>query len=96
MKTVLKTSLLAAALSFSLVACDSAAEDAAENQIDAQEDAANAQIDAMEDSGQVTDAQADAMEGQVEADAQAKEDALDATDPDTPAEAAAATEAAER
>ena len=52
----------AAALSLGLAACDSPAEEAAEEQAEAMED----QADAMEDAGQITDEQADAMEAQAD------------------------------
>ncbi len=94
MKTVFKTSMLAAALSFGVVACDSAAENQAEDNIEAMEDTRDAQVDAMEDSGQITDTQADAMDDRTDATEDRMEDAVDDVDPNTPAEAAAATEAA--
>ena len=51
-----------AALGLSLAACDSPAEEAAEENAEAMED----QADAMEDSGQITDEQADAMEAEAD------------------------------
>lgn len=94
MKTVIKTSMLAAALSFGLVACDSAAENQAEDNIETMEDNRDAQVDSMEDAGQITDDQADAMDDQTDAMEESMEESVDAADPNTPAEAAAATEAA--
>ena len=52
----------AAALSLGLAACDSPAEEAAEEEAEAMED----QADAMEDAGQITDEQADAMEAEAD------------------------------
>ena len=52
----------AAALSLGLAACDSPAEEAAEEQAEAIED----QADDLEDAGAITDEQADAMEAQAD------------------------------
>src|SRR5690606_18321569 len=52
----------AAALGLGLAACDSPAEDAAEEQAEAIED----QADALEDAGAITDAEADVMEEQAD------------------------------
>jgi len=52
----------AAALSLGVAACDSPAEEAAEEQAEAIED----QADAMEDAGEITDEEADAMEAQAD------------------------------
>ncbi|NNC58481.1 MAG: hypothetical protein HKO05_00650 [Erythrobacter sp.] len=64
MKTTFKTAMLAsvAALGLGLAACDSPAEEAAEENAEAMEDTA----DAMEDAGEITDEQADAMEAQAD------------------------------
>jgi hypothetical protein len=52
----------AAALSLGLAACDSPAEEAAEEQAEAMED----QADDLEDAGAITDEEADAMEAQAD------------------------------
>ena len=52
----------AAVLGLGVAACDSAAENEAEDQIEATEEVADEQIDTMEDAGQITDDQADTME----------------------------------
>lgn len=52
----------AAALSLGVAACDSPAEEAAEEKAEAMEDTA----DAMEDAGEITDEQADAMEAEAD------------------------------
>ncbi len=52
----------AAAMSLGLAACDSPAEEAAEEQAEAMEDEA----DAMEDAGMITDEEADAMEAEAD------------------------------
>ena len=61
MKTVLKTSMLVAALSFGLVACDGPKENAMEDAGEAQAEAVNAQAEAAEDAGTMTDGQQDAV-----------------------------------
>ena len=53
---------LAAVLGLGLAACDSPAEEAAEEQAEAIED----QADMMEDAGEITDAEADVMEEQAD------------------------------
>ena len=64
MKITFKTAMVAsvAAMGLGLAACDSPAEEAAEEQAEAIED----QADAMEDAGAITDEQADAMEAQAD------------------------------
>lgn len=66
MKTVVKTSMLAAALSFGLVACDGPKENAMEDAGEQQAEAVNAQAEASADAGKITDEQADAMTEQAE------------------------------
>jgi len=87
-KTEMKKILFAsvAAMGLTVSACDSAAENQAEDQIEATEEAADAEIEAMEDAGAMTDAEADSAEAAVEAEADAAEDAVDAADPATAAE----------
>ena len=75
MKTVLKTSMLAAALSFGLVACDGPKENAMEDAGEATAEAVEEQADAMEDAGQISDAQEEAMDDAGEAKADAMEEA---------------------
>ncbi|WFL78471.1 hypothetical protein P7228_05240 [Altererythrobacter arenosus] len=64
MKFTMKSAAFAsvAAMGLALAACDSPAEEAAEEQAEAMEDTA----DAMEDAGAITDEQADAMEAQAD------------------------------
>lgn len=80
MKTVLKTSLLAAALSFGVVACEGPKENAMEDAGEAQAEAVNEQAEAMEDAGQISDAQEDAITDQAEDRADAMEAQGDAAD----------------
>jgi hypothetical protein len=80
MKTVFKTSMLAAALSFGLVACDGANENAMEDAGEQQAEAVNEQAEAMEDAGQITDAQEDAMTDNAEDRADAMEETGEAMD----------------
>lgn len=80
MKTVIKTSMLAAALSFGLVACDGPKENAMEDAGEQQAEAVNEQAEAMEDAGQITDAQEDAITDQAEDKADAMEEAGEAAD----------------
>lgn len=74
MKTVLKTSMLAAALSFGLVACDGPKENAMEDAGEQNAEVVNEQAEAMEDAGQITDGQADAMTDAAEDKADAAEE----------------------
>ena len=80
MKTVIKTSMLAAALSFGLVACDGPKENAMEDAGEANAEAVNEQAEAMEDAGQISDAQEDAMTDQAEDKADAMEEAGESAD----------------
>ena len=67
----------AAALSLGLAACDSPAENQAEDNIEATEDARDAKVDQMEESGQITEDQADAMDDQTDAMEENAEDQVD-------------------
>lgn len=80
MKTVIKTSMLAAALSFGVVACDGPNENAMEDAGEQQAEAVNEQAEAMEDAGQISDAQEDAMTDQAEDRADAMEEQGEAMD----------------
>ena len=73
MKTVFKTTMLAAALSFGLVACDGPKENAMEDAGEQNAEAVNAQAEASADAGKITDEQADAMTNQAEDKADAME-----------------------
>ncbi|RIV83843.1 hypothetical protein [Aurantiacibacter zhengii] len=57
----------AAALGLGLAACDSAAENQAEDNIEEMEDSRDAQVNEMEAEGVITDEQADAMDDQTDA-----------------------------
>jgi hypothetical protein len=70
----------AAVLGLGVAACDSAQENAAEDQAEATDDANEAAIDQAEDAGAITDDQADAAEAASEEQKDAAEDAADATD----------------
>ena len=81
-KTMLVAS--AAALSLGVAACDSAAENEAEDNIEQMEDTRDAQVNDMEASGQITDEQADAMDDQTDAmeeNMEEQADDIDGTDP---------------
>lgn len=80
MKTIMKTSMLAAALSFGVVACDGPKENAMEDAGEQNAEAVNEQAEAMEDAGTVSDAQADAMTDQAEDKADAMEETGEAMD----------------
>lgn len=84
MKVTFKSTMFAsvAALGLGLAACDSPAEEAAEEQAEAMEE----QADDMEDAGAITDEQADAMEAQAD-------DMEDAAEGDTDAMTEGAEEA---
>lgn len=73
MKTVFKTSMLAAALSFGVVACEGPAENAMEDAGEQNAEAVNEQAEAMEDAGMMTDEQADAATEMAEEKADAME-----------------------
>lgn len=80
MKTVLKTSMLAAALSFGLVACDGPKENAMEDAGEAQAEAVNEQVEASEAAGTMTDEQSDAATQMAEDKADAAEEVGEAAD----------------
>ncbi len=69
-----------AALGLSLAACDSAAENEAEENIEEMEDARDNQVDAMEESGQITEDQADVMDDQTDAMEESMEEQADEID----------------
>ena len=72
----------AAAMSLGLAACDSAAENEAEENIAEMEDARDNQVDAMEEAGEITEDQADVMDDQTDAMEEQMEEQAD--DMDTP------------
>lgn len=74
MKTVIKTSMLAAALSFGVVACDGPKENAMEDAGEANAEAVNAQAEASEAAGTMTDEQSDAATDMAEDKADAMEE----------------------
>ena len=76
-----KTTLVAtaAAMSLGLAACDSAAENQAEDEIEATEDVRDAQVDQMEEGGEITEDQADAIDDQTDAMEESMEDEVDET-----------------
>ncbi len=80
MKTVIKTSMLAAVLSFGLVACDGPQENAMEDAGEQQAEAVNEQAEAMEDADMMTDGQADAVTDRAEDKADAMEEQGEAMD----------------
>lgn len=80
MKAVIKTSMLAAALSFGLVACDGPKENAMEDAGEAQAEAVNEQVEASEAAGTMTDEQSDAATNMAEDKADAMEQAGEAAD----------------
>ena len=69
----------AAVLGLGVAACDSPAENQAEDEIEATEDVRDAQVDQMEEAGQITEDQADAMDDQTDAMEEAAEDRVDET-----------------
>lgn len=70
----------AAALSLGVAACDSAAENEAEANIEEMEDTRDNAVDAMEESGEITEDQADAMDDQTDAMEEAAEEQADEID----------------
>ena len=74
----------AAVLGLGVAACDSGAENAAEEQADVTEEAMEADAGVVEDAGM--EAQSDAMEDQADATGDAMEDQADAMDGDTTVE----------
>ncbi|GMN13396.1 hypothetical protein MTsPCn7_11720 [Altererythrobacter sp. MTPC7] len=86
MKFTMKTAMVAsvAALGLSVAACDSAAENQAEENIEEMEDARDAEVNEMEAAGEITDEQADAMDDQTDAMEESMEeeaDDIDGVDP---------------
>lgn len=73
MKTVLKTSMLAAALSFGLAACDGPKENAMEDAGEQKADAVNKQAEQAEAAGKISGAQEDAVTDAAENKADAME-----------------------
>ena len=69
----------AAALGLSVAACDSAAENEAEDNIEAMEDNRDAEVNSMEDAGMISDDQADAMDDQTDMMEENMEDQVDET-----------------
>ena len=70
----------AAAMSLGLAACDSAAENEAEENIEEMEDARDNQVDALEEAGEITEDQADAIEDQTDAMEESMEEQADEID----------------
>ena len=63
-----------------LAACDSAAENEAEENIEEMEDARDNQVDAMEEAGEITEDQADVMDDQTDAMEESMEEQADEID----------------
>lgn len=80
MKTVFKTSMLVAALSLGVVACEGPKENAMEDTGEAQAEATNDAAEAAADAGQITDAQADNITDKAEDKADAMEKQGEAMD----------------
>lgn len=70
----------AAVMSLGLAACDSAAENEAEETIEEMEDARDNQVDAMEEAGEITEDQADAIDDQTDAMEESMEERADEID----------------
>ncbi|MWV26550.1 hypothetical protein [Aurantiacibacter rhizosphaerae] len=70
----------AAVLGLGLAACDSAAENQAEENIEEMEDARDAEVNQMEADGVITDEQADAMDDQTDAMEESMEEQADNID----------------
>ncbi len=70
----------AAAMSLGLAACDSAAENEAEENIEEMEDARDNQVDALEEDGEITEDQADAIDDQTDAMEESMEEQADEID----------------
>ncbi|QZD91095.1 YckD family protein [Qipengyuania aurantiaca] len=70
----------AAAMSLGLAACDSAAENEAEDNIEQMEDDRDAMVNDMEASGEITDEQADAMDDETDAMEETMEEQADEID----------------
>lgn len=75
MKKILIASV--AAMGLSLVACDSAAENEVEDDIEQMEDTRDTQVDAMEESGEITEDQADVMDDNTDAMEESMEEEAD-------------------
>ena len=67
----------AAALGLGVAACDSAAENEAEDDIEAMEDNRDAQVNQMENEGMITDDQADQMDDETDMMEENMEDQVD-------------------
>lgn len=80
MKTAMKTTMIAAALTLGLAACDGPNENAMEDAGEQNAEAVNDQAEAMEDAGTISDDQADAMTEQAEDKADAMEEQGEAMD----------------
>lgn len=80
MKTVLKTTAIAAALTLGLAACDGPKENAMEDAGEQNAEMVNDQAEAAADAGQITDEQADAMTEKAEDKADAMEEKGEAMD----------------
>ncbi len=70
----------AAVLGLGVAACDSAAENEAEENIEEMEDARDAEVNQMEDEGMITDDQADAMDDETDAMEESMEEQADEID----------------
>lgn len=80
MKTAIKTLMLAAALSFGVVACDGAKENAMEDAGEQNAEVVNEQAEQAEAAGQITDKQEDAVTDAAENKADAMEKQGEAMD----------------
>ena len=69
----------AAVLGLGVAACDSPAENQAEDEIEATEDVRDAQVDQMEEAGEITEDQADVMDDETDAMEESMEDQVDET-----------------
>ena len=70
----------AAVLGLGLAACDSAAENQAEENIEEMEDARDAEVNQMEADGMITDEEADAMDDETDAMEESMEEEADEID----------------
>ncbi|WP_375289915.1 hypothetical protein [Qipengyuania sp.] len=80
MKTVFKTTMIAAALTFGLAACEGPNENAMEDAGEQNAEMVNDQAEAMEDAGAISDDQAEAMTENAEDKADAMEEQGEAMD----------------
>ena len=69
----------AAVLGLGVAACDSPAENQAEDEIEAMEDTRDAQVDQMEEAGEITEDQADVMDDETDAMEESMEEQVDET-----------------